>query len=53
MEKSYLTLAMSNEIVLKQYFKDTDLKFDVDMLLIFTGMCGSVPRLLSELTVTV
>lgn len=46
-------MAMSNEIVLKDYFKGIDLKFDVGMLLIFTSMRGSVPRLLSELTVTV
>lgn len=52
-EKSYLTVAMSNEIVLKHYFKGTDLKFDVGVFLIFTGMCGSIPCLLSELTVTV
>lgn len=52
-DKSYLTVAMSNEIVLKHYFKGTDLKFDVDVFLIFTSMCGSIPCLLSELTVTV
>lgn len=53
MEKSYLTLPTSNEIVLKHYFKGTDLKLDVGTLLIFTGVRGSVPRLLSQLAVTV